>query len=178
MKHSIILILFASILLFPAQSFAQPGERGPRREMKPKEIAEMRTNMLESELSLTEKQRKKVYKLYLKEAKAMQSQSSSSTSRPMGPPPGGGPGGMGHDGMMPPPSGGDFGDGPGMGRGMPGHGKPGGMPEESDEDIAKREAKMKKILSTEQYDQWIALEKKRRHKEFQDKLLRDAEKPL
>lgn len=176
MKHIICSFLLTFSLSLAVNSYAQAGHRGPMKEVTPKEIAEKKTRMLESELSLTEKQRKKVYKLYLKEAKAMQSKASSSTFRPMGPPPGGGPGGHGGGGMALPPNMGSFDNESGMSE-RP-HGRGQSNIQESDEDMAKRKTKMKKILSAAQYDQWVKLEKQRKHKEFQEKLLRDAEKPL
>lgn len=127
---------------------------------------------MNSELKLTEKQYKKIYKIYLKEENARKEAMSAG---PMGMPPMGGPGGSRgggrppHGGMHGGPQGGFGGGQPDGGRMMQGEGQ--GMPEgfpamekpvakvggkdiESDEYMDAREEKFRKILTPEQYSRW------------------------
>ena len=151
-------------------AYAQPqeGERPERPDM-----AKMKAERMKMELSLTDKQYKKVLKVYQSEEESMHP-SNSGGGMPggmMGGGPGGMPGGMGG------PGGGMPGGGPGgMGGGMPGggmggpggmmggpqgerpQGPPPGMTELSDDELAKvlakKEKKLKKILTPDQFDRW------------------------
>lgn len=118
---------------------------------------------MNNELKLTEKQYKKIYKIYLKEENARKEAMSAGL---MGMPPMGGPGGPmgGHGGPMGggrPPQGGMHGGpqgGFGGPEGFPGMEKPvakvGGKDIESDEYMDAREEKFRKILTPEQYSRW------------------------
>ena len=135
--------------------FGQPGERVERPvRVTPNEKAERRTDEMHKEVNLTEKQYKKIYRIYLKEEEARE----SSMGFPMGPPSGGMRGGMPQGGF---PGGfemgGGFPGGPPSGMPFPGgFGEPqkptvGGKEIDSDEYIDAREEKIKKILTPEQY---------------------------
>ena len=153
-----------------------PKGDGPQREhlkLTPKERATQRTEEMHKAVRLDEKQYKKIYKIFLSEENAKQ---AAMENGPMGPPPGGFPGGA-------PPQGGGFPGGGPMGGGFPGGGFPGGpgmsgppsgmpfpggfgepqkptvngKPIDSDEYIDAREAKFKKILTPEQYATWRRL---------------------
>ena len=129
------------------------GERPQRPErLSPKEKAERRTDEMHKVVNLTEKQYKKIHKIYLKEENAK----SASMSMPMGMPPGG-MGGFSGGGFP----GGPAAGGPPAGMFPGGFGemsKPtvGGMELDSDEYIDSREEKFKKILTPEQYSAWRA----------------------
>jgi len=176
MKKLMLLVMTVVISGITTTISAQFETRERRPQMTPEQIAEEKTEWLDNELSLTEKQRKKVYKLYLKEAKSMQNRHSMG-----GPPPGGPGGGQGR----PPMGGGGRPPGGGMGHDSQ-PGDRGQMPqkspnddtlsEESEEEISKRETKMEKILTSEQYEQWVSIEKENRRKERQEKLFPKAEK--
>jgi len=149
------------------QGGPQNGERPARPEMKsPEEIAKMKSDMMKRELSLTDKQYKKVYKLIKKDQQYRQNQAENQFGGGMPPQfggmggPGGGMGGPGMGGgMMGGPGGGMGGPGmggPGMGGQRP-EGFPGIRPKEnlvSDEYLEKQEKKLKKILTEEQYSLW------------------------
>lgn len=150
------------LMLFCLGGYAQPhsGEARPAeppQRMTPEQIATRKTEHLNRELGLTEKQFKKVYKIYLKQAQTLQGEMESRFAERMesGRPPMGGPGGPG-GGMRPGPGGPDMrGERPeGMPRGM----MPGISMEESEKDLAARDKKMKKILSEDQYAKWRKLE--------------------
>lgn len=133
--------------------YDDPQEEVQKKEVpNPEKAAQQRTDEMDKALNLTEKQYKKIYKLFLKEEKekveammqrhpgGMNGQPPMSGRPPMG-------GGM-------PPQGGGF---PGMG------GAPEGMnPEERMKEHAekmqkeqeKREKKIRKILTEEQYATW------------------------
>ena len=133
--------------------YDDPQEKVQKKEVpNPEKAAQQRTDEMDKALNLTEKQYKKIYKLFLKEEKekveammqrhpgGMNGQPPMSGRPPMG-------GGM-------PPQGGGF---PGMG------GAPEGMnPEERMKEHAekmqkeqeKREKKIRKILTEEQYATW------------------------
>lgn len=129
----------------------------------------MQTYMLDRELSLTKKQRKKVYKLYLKQAREMQTEMRA--GRPgMAPPMMGGGGGRRSGGM-----GGGPGGGPGMGhrqqappdRNAPKDANP--MPgeeqtinEDFPEQIKALKKKMQKILTPNQFTYWQDVEQDKR----------------
>lgn len=188
MKHNFYKIILAMAVAWVPASLAnaQP-QGGPRPEFKGErrpmptvnEMAQQRTNAMDHELTLTEKQYKKILKYY--KAEVEKEREMMEFGRPEGMPegfPGGGPG-MG--GGRPPmggqgPQGGGFpGGGPGMGGGFPGGGPgvggpgmggfPGGGPgmggpgmAMSDEEIEKyyekQDKKLKKILTAEQYEKW------------------------
>lgn len=140
--------------------YDDPQEKVQKKEVpNPEKAAQRRTDEMDKALNLTEKQYKKIYKLFLKEEKEkvenmMQRHSGGMNGQPpMGGrhPMGGGRPPMG-GGM--PPQGGGF---PGMG------GFPEGMsPEERMKEHAekmqkeqeKREKKIRKILTEEQYATW------------------------
>lgn len=140
--------------------YDDPQEKVQKKEVpNPEKAAQRRTDEMDKVLNLTEKQYKKIYKLFLKEEKekveammqrhpgGMNGQPPMGGRHPMGggrPPMGGGM----------PPQGGGF---PGMG------GFPEGMsPEERMKEHAekmqkkqeKREKKIRKILTEEQYATW------------------------
>lgn len=133
--------------------YDDPQEKMQKKEVpNPEKAAQRRTDEMDKALNLTEKQYKKIYKLFLKEEKekveAMMQRH---------------PGGM--DGQPPmggrPPMGGGM---PPQGGGFPGMGEfPEGMsPEERMKEHAekmqkeqeKREKKIRKILTEEQYAIW------------------------
>lgn len=140
--------------------YDDPQEKVQKKEVaNPEKAAQRRTDEMDKALNLTEKQYKKIYKLFLKEEKekveAMMQRHPGGMNGlpPMAgrPPMGGGRPPMG-GGM--PPQGGGF---PGMG------GFPEGMsPEERMKEHAekmqkeqeKREKKIRKILTEEQYATW------------------------
>ena len=140
--------------------YDDPQEKVQKKEVpNPEKAAQRRTDEMDKALDLTEKQYKKIYKLFLKEEKekveAMMQRHPGGMNgqRSMGgrPPMGGGRPPMG-GGM--PPQGGGF---PGMG------GFPEGIsPEERMKEHAekmqkeqeKREKKIRKILTEEQYATW------------------------
>lgn len=166
MKRNMKLIGLAACLisctsLAVAQENPEPQERQqheqrpPREVPNPEKIATQMTDQMQESLQLTEKQYKKIYKLNLKEQKEhFKAMQNSGEQRP----PMGGPGMRGGR----PPMGG--GEPPMMGEG----GFPGGMgerpminKEQSSADTQKKaaeakEKKIKKILTTEQYEKWQA----------------------
>lgn len=156
----------------------------PPKKKTPEEIAKKEADMMKAEVGLTDKQYKKVYKLIKKDWQYRQSQAENSFGGgmpPQGGPGGmggpgggmggdmmGGPGGMGGGGMMGGPGGmggGGMMGGPGGGmpqggmengqrpEGGPGMGGP-GMDVVTDEYLEKQDAKLKKILTEEQYVKW------------------------
>lgn len=171
-----IMLLAASVLICTGVSAQDAGRGGTRPEnpagehmqrMTPKDAATRRTDDMDREIGLSEKQYKKIRKIFLKEENA---RNSAMQAGPGGMPPGG-PGekpGGGH------PSPGGFGGGmPGGFGGPGGHGGGPGMPLQdgfpamerqipmvggkaidSDEYIDAREEKFKKILTPEQYGRW------------------------
>ena len=138
------------------------------------EEARTRTDQMVAELSLTEKQEKKVYKFFVNDIEYRRENFEPVRHRPSGnfpaPPeggfPGGGPGGPGGMGG---PMGGGFGPGmgpggPGMGPGGPGMG-PGGSGmrpkfeidyEALDAYNAKQDKKLRKIIGDENFAKWRA----------------------
>ena len=167
MKRNMKLIGLAACLisctsLAVAQENPEPQERQqheqrlPREVLNPEKIATQMTDQMQESLQLTEKQYKKIYKLNLKEQKEhFKAMQNSGEQRP----PMGGPG-MGG------------GEPPMMGEG----GFPGGMGErpmmnkEQDSADAQKKAaetkekKIKKILTTEQYEKWQAQQASARQK--------------
>lgn len=175
----------ACVISLPAaaQQPRHDGER-PREERRvsatPEQLAQEKTDFLKDRLNLTEKQVKKVYKLYLQQAKKASSVREGSHG---GPGPEGMEGGFGggprRGGMQGPPSGGGHGPGQGPRGGM----RPGGSREgdaapemraqsqpafETDEEIAARNKKMKKILTSGQYEQWSAWDREERMRRLRE----------
>ena len=133
--------------------YDDPQEKVQKKEVpNPEKAAQRRTDEMDKVLNLTEKQYKKIYKLFLKEEKEkVEAMMQRHPGGMNGQPPMGGRPPMG-GGM--PPQGGGF---PGMG------GFPEGMsPEERMKEHAekmqkeqeKREKKIRKILTEEQYAIW------------------------
>jgi len=161
MKHKTFLVA-ASILMLSIGLSAQPeGVRpAPPKQMTPEEIAKKEADMMMSELNLTDKQYKKVYKLIKKDHEYRQSQMKQQFGEGM-PPMGGGPG-MGGPGMGNPGMGGPG----GMGGGRPPQGEMGARPEGgfpgmgpredviTEEYLEKQDQKLKEILTAEQYSKW------------------------
>jgi len=174
MKRNMKLIGLAACLisctsLAVAQENPEPQERQqheqrlPREVLNPEKIATQMTDQMQESLQLTEKQYKKIYKLNLKEQKEhFKAMQNSGEQRP----PMGGPG---MRGGRPPVGGG--------GQPLTGEGGfPGGMGErpmmnkEQDSADAQKKAaetkekKIKKILTTEQYEKWQAQQASARQK--------------
>lgn len=157
--NKIKLLAATGCVLLCALLYAQPqrGERPAPPKMKtPEEIAKSQADMMKSEVDLTDKQYKKVYQLIKKDHEYRRSQMEERFSGGPGGPGGmggpGGPGGMGGPmgGGMPPQ--GDMQRGP-RPEGGPGMGGPGGDIV-TEEYLEKQEAKLKKILTEEQYNKW------------------------
>lgn len=157
------ILLGIGISMFALQVQAQTApedgvadKREMRREVpNPEKMARKETDRLKEVLDLTDKQYKKVYKLLLKEQRELL---ENMTQRPPMMGSEGGPRPP-HEGGMPPM---------GMGEGRPeGMHRPpmmGAPKHESAEDmqkrIAKKNKKMKKILTESQYDQWLGMSQK------------------
>lgn len=133
------------------------------------------TDRMDSLLNLSDKQYKKIYKLNLKEAGEQTGNRMEGGPRPDmaggrdfggGRPPQGETDGK-QQGNRPPE---------GMGNRPPhdfGGGKPGNM-KSSEKERGKREKKLRKILSSEQYERW---EKERRHHDFKGKPSKKINEP-
>jgi hypothetical protein len=183
-KYFVLSLLGAALCTTPNLS-AQEAGQGPQSEQgthqlpqSAEKIARHQARAMQKAVNLDEKQYDKIYKLYLKEENQRRKQMTSQGGgqgmpqggRPQGGPGGGGPmgGGPGGGGMGGPGGGGMMGGGPGMGGGQPGggmgpQGMGGGRPQMSQNDAKtlekqrqKREKKIKKILTSEQYEQWIS----------------------
>lgn len=140
--------------------YDDPQEKMQKKEVpNPEKAAQRRTDEMDKALNLTEKQYKKIYKLFLKEEKekveAMMQRHPGGMDgqHPMGgsPPMGGGRPPMG-GGM--PPQGGGF---PGMGEFPEGMSPEERMKEHAEKmqkEQEKREKKIRKILTEEQYAIW------------------------
>ena len=140
--------------------FDDPQEKVQKKEVpNPEKAAQRRTDEMDKMLDLTEKQYKKIYKLFLKEEKEkvealMERHPEGMNGQPpMGgrPPMGGGRPPMG-GGM--PPQGGGF---PGMGGDtddMTPEERMKARGEEIQKEQEKREKKIRKILTDEQYEIW------------------------
>lgn len=167
MNNRIRLFFVAAMAMSSVCIYAQP-ERPVR--MTPEERAERRTDEMEKAVGLDSRQYKKIYRIYLKEENAKEAQMAD--RGPMGPPPQGGPGGqrMEGPGAGGPPPGGMHGSRPPQGgpsstgmspkgdfTGQPRNAAVGGKDIDSDEYIDAREAKFRKILSSEQYATWRRL---------------------
>ena len=142
----------------------QQGEKLNREKVNP---AQMKADRMKQELSLTDKQYKKVLKVYKQEENSMHPQNDGGMQGGPGMGgPGGMPGGMGGPGMGPggmqggPGMGGPGMGGPGMGpgNGQRPQGPPPGMQQLSDEEmekiLSKKEKSLRKILTPEQFDTW------------------------
>lgn len=138
----------------PAQNFAEV--------LNPEKAARRQTDRMKEVLQLTDKQYKKIYKLNLK------AQEELAESRVGGDMPAPGRDGNmpprpGNGGMPPMPGGGgggfDMGGGPGMGGGRPDMvpSDRESLAEQMQKNAQKREKKIKKILTEEQYAQWKAM---------------------
>ena len=171
------LAVAASALMMSGMAAAQPqhpegdGHHGrPHHErLTPEQRATRQADKMNEELNLTQKQYKKLYKMFLAEANEREEamQERREQGGPMGGPGGhmGGPGMGGPGGGMGPGMGGPGGGmgpgmgGPGMGQGGP---RPGMGPDSelSEEELLKkaekREKKLLKILGQEKYDAWRA----------------------
>ena len=169
------LFLFAATVIFSTEVKAQPPVK---EKFEPATIAQKRTDELDRQLNLTEKQYKKVYRIILSQEKERfnnipQFDGNMPGGMPGGPMGGGMPGGM-HGGMP-----GGMPGGP-MGGGMPGS-MPGGMPGGQmpdgpmpDIDISAFEAKLKKILTEEQFSKWEVMQMAEMEKMRNDKNHRDV----
>jgi len=180
-----IMTIIGAFALSGALAFAQGPMGGPQGGERPDmsemmdagKIAEKQAIKLRDDLGLDDKQYKKVYNIYKKQAqkKIDDMQGSMPSGMPSGMSggmmggmggPGGGMGGPG--GGMGGPGGGMGGPGGGMGGGRPsGMGSPSGrMPmgeidfegPEDQKTIDARHKKMQKILSTDQYSRYIQME--------------------
>lgn len=139
--------------------FDEPQEKVQKKEVpNPEKAAQRRTDEMDKMLDLTEKQYKKIYKLFLKEEKekveALMERHPEGLNgqHPMG---GRSPRGEGRPpmGLGRPPQGGGF---PGMGGddGMTPEERRKAHAEEVQKEQEKREKKIRKILTDEQYAIW------------------------
>ncbi len=161
----------ATLAMAQTQQYPPFGGQPPQRESA--EVrATRKTQMLRDTLHLNSDQFNRVYKVYYNEYSAME-QSMSDMGGGM-PPQGMGGGGMPPQGMggggMPPQGMGGGGMPPmGMGGGMPPQGMDGNMPappsmpkelsaEQLQKQQAKRQKKMKKILTEQQYELWFLMD--------------------
>lgn len=143
--------------------YDEPQKTEQKKEIpNPVKEAKKRTDEMDRLLSLSEKQYKKIYKLYLKEEKE---KVEKMFSRSGGQPPMNG--GRPPMGMGQPPVGGGFppmsGNHPGFGEGGPMM-PPEHIKEKMAEEMRKREEKMlkkiRKILDDEQYEKWLEMKPK------------------
>ncbi len=160
----------------PAQAPERNTGQLPREVPSPERNARKITSAMKRELNLTDKQYDKLYALNLKEQKELfastqgiQARGQRGSAQGMGNrPPGGGGGGMGGGRMgggQPPMDGGGGGGGqrPPIGGDSSGQGMPGGpsAKNKSEEDwqkaAAKKEKKIKKILTADQYSKWQSI---------------------
>lgn len=140
--------------------FDTPQEKVQKKEVpNPEKAAQRRTDEMDKMLDLTEKQYKKIYKLFLKEEKEkvealMEHQPGGMNGQPpMGGRPPRGEGRLPMGGGIP-PQGGGF---PGMGGDtddMTPEERMKAHAEEMQEEQEKREKKIRKILTDEQYEIW------------------------
>lgn len=157
-----IIPTIAGALILCTALFAQPSgvsmtgrdgveqkqqRQGRPHRLTPEEKAGRTADRMKSELAISDRQYKKVYKLFLKDAKIEEEQASSRPPREGGRPQGERPeGGQGRGGF-------EGGQGGPQGE----MGPRGGNPQTdvfSEEYIAKREKKLKRILKQEKYDSW------------------------
>lgn len=155
-----------------------PPPQGPKKDLSKdemKEIATRQADELDRQLNLTDKQEKKVYKLFYKQIKEENSNSSQdgrpdfNGGQPGGPMPGGPrPGGAGNFGGQPggPGFGGQGNFNGGQPGGAPGQGQPGGRPDFNGGQPRPQmrppvsdefETKLQKILTEEQFNTWNSL---------------------
>lgn len=152
----------ATLVNAQPQDGSRPEFKGERRPMPTvNELAQQRANAMDHELTLSEKQYKKILKYY--KAGVEKEREMMESGKPEGMPEGfpggrrppmGGPGPQG--GGFGGPQGGFSGGGPEMGGGRPPMDSPGmGMSdEEMEKYYEKQDKKLKKILTVEQYDKW------------------------
>jgi Spy/CpxP family protein refolding chaperone len=179
-RRYFVLTLLGAALFATSAVQAQEAGQAPQGEQgmhqlpqSAEKIARHQAKAMQKAVDLNEKQYDKIYSLYLKEENARRKQMTSQGGgagmpqggRPQGGPGGGGPMGGG-PGMGGPGGGGMMGGGPGMGGGpQGGPGMGGGRPQMSQNDAKtlekqrqKREKKIKKILTAEQYEKWTSLQ--------------------
>jgi Spy/CpxP family protein refolding chaperone len=147
-RYFVLTLLGAALFATPAVQ-AQEAGQAPQGEQgmhqlpqSAEKIARHQAKAMQKAVDLNEKQYDKIYSLYLKEENARRKQMTS----------------QGGGGMM--------GGGPGMGGGpQGGPGMGGGRPQMSQNDAKtlekqrqKREKKIKKILTAEQYEKWTSLQ--------------------
>ena len=140
-----------------------PAEAQPDQETSTEKKAEMRAGKMKETLDLSEKQYNKLFKLFKKTEKSLLKARQQNTVPP------GGPGMMMPQGGRPMPEGGNIRPetgyiekGPGM-RPAPEAGKFPGMPAASGKEISvirKENAKIRKILTEEQFAKWEEASKK------------------
>ncbi len=148
----ISLICLMCSLAGMAQELDSFRSRQPREVVEPEVRARQLADELQVELELTQKQYKKIYKLFLQEEK------ERSETRPdfgrQGPPPGGR-----REGGPPPDRGSDFSaDRPQKRMEVD--------PEQMQKAVEEKEKKMKKILTDEQYEKWSSLEKEKERRKL------------
>ena len=131
------LFLFAATVIFSTEVKAQPPVK---EKFEPATIAQKRTDELDRQLNLTEKQYKKVYRIILSQEK----ERFNNIPQFDGNMPGGMPGGQMPDSPMP------------------------------DIDISAFEAKLKKILTEEQFSKWEVMQMAEMEKMRNDKNHRDV----
>jgi len=155
LKTSLILLFSCFAWNVSVMAQQKTDAKLPREVPSPEKIAKKMCDELQSELQLTDKQYKKVYKLYLKEQKARFSSQQADGASGMRPPMREGNADFeGGDGF-PPTMGGerpDFGQRPDNGK---------VSKEEMMAAQKKKEQSMKKILNPEQYEKWLKLDKKK-----------------
>lgn len=131
----------------------QPNGDGRKHEIpSPEKIAKQITDEMNTTVQLNDKQYKKVYKLLLKDQRAQQKKQSSSSDNSNRPPMGG-PGGDMGEGM--PPMGGDM--PPMMGEDSSSASSPQEIAEAKKKAEEKKDNKLKKILTAEQFSKWKAV---------------------
>lgn len=148
----------------------QQEKRLPREVPNPEKIATQMTDQMKNTLQLTDKQYKKIYKLNLKEQKERFKtiQGSSEQRPPMGEGRGmrGEGGGRPHMGEGEPPMMGEGGFRGRMGGG-PMMNRDKDSADEQKKAAEAKEKKIKKILTTEQYEKWQAEQAATREKALQ-----------
>jgi hypothetical protein len=184
-----LLIAALSLVAFAGNAYSQTRPEGDKvfaeqaKELSPKSpesIAQAQADRMDEKLELSKKQYKKIYKIYLSEAKTMQKEMQNGNGMPQmgGRPMGGGQGGPmggGPGGQMGGGPGGQMGGGPmgggqggpmGGGQGGPmggGQGQPGTAKNNSDAQkrMEKMNKKIKKVLTETQYTKWEQFRKER-----------------
>ena len=154
-----LVLIFAAAFIAGFSASAQPQSREgqqPPRHRQTVSRPQQKADLMKRELSLSDKQYKKVLKVFKQEESSMHPDNGGGMpSGPgMGGPGGGMPGGPGMGG----PGGGMGGPGMGAPDGQRPQGPPPGMQQLSDDEIdriiAKKEKQLRKILSPEQFDTW------------------------